>query len=98
VATLTSTATLAQVRAAYDDNASYEEDGSVAKAKSFVTACRILLRRLPMSTGTGGGAYIQLSPTTIMEQLRAAQGWLASKADVEDGGSGIKHLSLEDYR
>lgn len=49
---LTSASTLAQVEASYDDNASYAEDASVAKAKAFVTACRILLRRLPAEAGT----------------------------------------------
>ena len=53
MATLSSNSTDAEVWAAYDDNASYEEDGSRAKALAFVTACRILRRRLPLSAGRG---------------------------------------------
>lgn len=45
MSTLTSSSTDAEVEAAYDDNSSWYEDGSVAKAKAFVTACRILIRR-----------------------------------------------------
>jgi hypothetical protein len=53
MATLSSNSTDAEVWAAYDDNASYEEDGSRAKALAFVTACGILRRRLPLSAGRG---------------------------------------------
>ena len=44
MSTLDSSSTLAEVYAAYDDNASWEEDGSSTKAAAFVTACRFLLR------------------------------------------------------
>ena len=47
MSTLTSSPVHAEVEAAYVDDASYAEDGSVSKAKAFVTGCRILLRRLP---------------------------------------------------
>lgn len=97
MATLSSASTLAQVKAAYDDNASYEEVGSVAKARAFVTAARILLRRMPASAGAGG-AYVSLSPTTIRDELHAAQTWLASHADVDAGGGGVRAISLESFR
>lgn len=54
MATLNSSSTDAEVWAAYDDNASYEEDGSRAKALAFLTACRILRRRLPISGSRDG--------------------------------------------
>ena len=49
---LTSASTLTDVQNAYVDNASYAEDASIAKAKAFVTACRILLLKLPAEAGT----------------------------------------------
>ena len=53
---LSSSSTLVQVENAYDDNASYAEDESVAKCRAFLTACRILLRRMPAQTGAAGDA------------------------------------------
>lgn len=41
----------AEVGAAYEDNASQEEDASRAKALAFITACRILRRRRPVPAG-----------------------------------------------
>ena len=52
MSTLTSASTLAQVQAAYADNASYVEDNSVAKCRAFITACTILLLKLPAEQGT----------------------------------------------
>lgn len=45
MATLGASSTDIQVFASYDDNASYREDNSLAKAKAFETAINILLRR-----------------------------------------------------
>jgi len=44
--TLSSSSTDAQVRAALDDNASFEEDASTTKAQAYLTALRIWRRRL----------------------------------------------------
>ena len=43
MATLNASSTDAEVWAAYDENASYQEDDSTAKALAFITAGRILL-------------------------------------------------------
>jgi hypothetical protein len=57
MATLNGNSTDAEVWAAYDDNASYEEHGSRTKALALVTACRVLWRRLPHEPRpVGGGA------------------------------------------
>jgi hypothetical protein len=98
VAILNGNSTLAEVRAAYDDNASYEEERSIEKTKAFITACRILLRRMPQGAGIGGGGYISLSPSTIRDELRAAQRWLASNATAADGGPGARAFSIEGFR
>ena len=75
MSSLSSSSTLAAVEASYDDNASYAEDGSVAKAKAFVTACRILLRRLSPEVGTRE-SHVRLSPELIRKEMTEAQAWL----------------------
>jgi hypothetical protein len=74
MSTINSTSTLAQVQNAYDDNASYAEDNSVTKCRALLTACRILLRRMPARTGTRE-AQLQLNAGLIQQEMKAAQGW-----------------------
>lgn len=56
MSTLSGSSTLAQVETSFDDNASYLEDNSIAKAAALITAGRILLRRLPSSSAKGSNA------------------------------------------
>ena len=72
MSTINSTSTLAQIEAAYDDNASYPENNSAAECRLFVTACRILLRRMPAQTGTREAQPL-LNPGLIQQQMKAAQ-------------------------
>lgn len=100
MSTLTSSSTDAQVFAAYDDAASYAEDDDPAKAKLFVTAVRILLRRLP-TFSAHGTARTQLSTELLQKQLERAEEWLASNdtETVSAGGAGVAtHFSLEGFR
>ena len=73
MATLSSNSTDAEVWAAYDNNASYEEDVCRAKALAFVTACRILRRRLPLSAGRGPQSVTRES---LDAEISAAKAWL----------------------
>jgi len=75
MAAVDSSSTNAQVFAAYDDNASYEEDGSVTKAKAFMTAIRIILRRRPQMTLK---EQMQISFETLQKELQHAREWLAA--------------------
>ncbi len=56
---------------------SYAEDNSVAKCRAFLTACRILLRRMPPA-GAAGAEQMQLTPNPIQKEMAAAQDWLGS--------------------
>jgi len=96
MSTLDSTSTLAEVKAAYDDNASYAEDDSTTKAAGFATACRILLRRQPKvaSLAGRGGHEIQVPVDQLKAELDAATSWLALKSDA----GLIKHPSFEYFR
>lgn len=78
MSSLSSSSTLAQVWAAYEDNASYEEDLSTTKAKAFITACRILLRRTP-SSQTKGSNQVNYDPGHIAKELEHAKVWLEAR-------------------
>jgi len=100
MSTLNSSSTLAQIEAAYADSASYAEDNSVAKARAFVTACRLLVLKYPKSTGTPQ-AQLQTAIDLIQGEKKAAETWLES----HDTGSGsiaggprVTRVSFENSR
>lgn len=96
MATVTSESTDAQVWAAYDDNASYEEDGSRTKALAFVTCCNILARRLPLSGSRGGQSISRESLTAQADQART---WLAANPGTTGAGSTrYRYADLTNYR
>jgi len=97
VATVDSTSTDAEVQAAYDDNASYLEDGSVAKCTAFITASTILLRRM-FRRASHGGDDLEREIRLIREELGSARQWLTANAGVADSGAGIKHVDMRDLR
>jgi hypothetical protein len=84
---LDSSSTLAQIKAAYADNADYDDaaDAShVAKAKAYRHACRLLLVRLPKVSGQGV-EVLHLSPELIAKELEKVVAWLGSH-DAASGG------------
>lgn len=92
---LSSSSTDAEVWNAYDDNASYEEDGSPATAGTFVTACRILLRRRPANMAVDGES-VAFDAQAIREQLSRAQNWLAVNRNA--GRGGVRYLNFSGVR
>jgi len=97
--TLTGTSTDAEVWAAYDDNASYEEDASRAKALSFTTACRILLRRRPSRSAFGSRAsqnLVEFDAAQIAAELKAASRWLDLHSD--STGKRTRFADFSDFR
>jgi hypothetical protein len=96
MATLTSASTLDEIKAAYDDNASYSEDGSLAKAKAFVTACRLLLRRTPRRVALGGPASeeIEMEPKLLEGQITEAKRWIANLP----AGESVSYADFQDFR
>lgn len=84
MSTLTSASTDAQVWAAYDDSASYEEDADAAKCKAFITACRIILRRRPQTFGRAehSGTFER-----VTDEMTAARQWLAANPPSTGAGS-----------
>jgi hypothetical protein len=96
MAVLSSASTLAQVQAEYDDNASYAEDDSAAKCRRFITACRILMRRLPKQTGTRE-AQLELNAAGVGAELTKAEQWLQGK-DTTDTAGGRPLTSRGSFR
>lgn len=100
MSSLTSSSTLAEIQASYIDNASYAEDGSVAKAKAFITACRVLLLKMPKSSNSreAGATY---NSDLILKEMEAAQAWVAandSSPTNTSGGPSVSRLSFENFR
>lgn len=96
MSSLDSTSTLAEIRAAYLDNGSYYEDADRTKARAFVTACRLLLLKLPKRSELSD-SELELEPRIIQEEMQAAQQWLASHPDELVGG-GLVFASFESFR
>jgi hypothetical protein len=96
MSTLSGTSTDAEVWDSYDDNASYEEDGSTTKAKAFITACRILRRRRPSSLTREGRSA---SYESLAQDIKEAQAWLESAtAAASSSGGRVRYLAMENYR
>lgn len=94
MSTLGARSDLNEVLDAYAANASYEEDASVAKAKAFATACRILLVRLPTASAIGG-ASVQMDVSLIRAELSRAQQWLSTRSD---STGGVRVANFENFR
>jgi hypothetical protein len=74
MATLSSSNSDAEVFASYDDNASYEEDSDRAKALAFITACRLIIRRLPIEFLLKGVTR-KYSEASLRSEIHDAQKW-----------------------
>jgi hypothetical protein len=99
MSTLDSQSSLDDVRAAYADNASYQEDGSAAKCRAFMTACRLLLLHLPkrMAHGGRGNEEIEMDLTVIQAEIREARQWLAVYGAAE-AAARATFSSFENFR
>lgn len=78
VSTLSSTSTLTEINAAYDDNASYAEDNSVSKAKAFRTAIAILIRRV-LADSTKGDKSLRFDHEGLQRQLDEVAAFISSR-------------------
>lgn len=97
MSTLTSASTDEEVWASYDDNASYEEDSDVAKARAFITACRILLRRLPKRQRTGSdNAEIEFDPGRISNEMEEARQWVANNRPISQSPASVIYPDFND--
>jgi len=95
--TLTSTSTLSEICAAYDDSVDYDLVGSVDKAKQFIQACRMLLRRLVGDSTQGESRVVHgQNLTEIRQQLARAQQWLDAQSAGARGN--VVQASVAEFR
>ena len=91
---INSSLTDAQIQAAYEDNASYAEENSVAKCKLFLTAARILLIRLPEEFGTRHSTT-KFRMDLIQKEIESARAWLAANDTSSTGTSGPSYVRVD---
>lgn len=92
---LSSASTTAQVKNAYDDNASYDVDGSISEAQIFLAACRILMRRIPSAARQGDALAVEMDLRLIREQHDRCLRWL----NVQNApGQGVRFSDFGTFR
>jgi len=78
--------TYATARDAYLANAVYEEERSVAKARTFISACRSLILLGPAATGAGEST-VSFDPARFEKELQRAQTYVQRySTDATDQG------------
>jgi hypothetical protein len=97
VADLSGTSTDAEVRRAYDDNASYVEDNSTVKARRFITAVRIMLQRTPSGMTKGSNA-LTFNVEVLQRQLEEAQKWLEARDSAYRVGPDVTKADFRRFR
>lgn len=101
MATITSSSTQADIVEAYLDGVSYDTEGSVSKAKTFIEACRALLVMHP-ADWQKGAHRIMYRPELWQTQLERALKWLDANEDLGTSGgpgrAGVKHLDFRGFR
>jgi hypothetical protein len=100
MSTLNSASSLAEIKAAYFDNASYSEDADVAKARAFITACRCLLMKIPRRVARGGPASeeIEMEPRLLMDQIAEAKKWLTDNAPSSASDGAVRFSDFSNFR
>lgn len=87
-------ATLTEILDALNDYSDYEEVGSVARARSYVTAARRFLQ-LP-STSSEQGSSLGYSPEHIQNEIAVARAYIAANATSTADNSAVRFLSASE--
>jgi hypothetical protein len=99
MASVTSQSSRGDVLNAMVDNASYDEDNSLPKAKAFVTACKVWLVRWAFDKSRQAHSEISMPTDLVQKQLEAAQAWVASQPAAAAATSGnVLYASVENFR
>jgi len=96
MSSLSSASTFDQVVASYKDNASYEEDGSVSKARAFVTACRLLIVMLPKRTRGPEDGELETDPTRLTKEMEEARQWIANNSSSSASSGAVRLPDFND--
>jgi len=97
--TLSSASTLAEVQAAYEDNASYDLNNSTTECRAFIQAARILIHRT-LDQHSHGSESMSESVARLQNALDKAIGWLSTHDDdyVSRSSGSVRFMSVEDFR
>jgi hypothetical protein len=99
MATISSSSTRQQVLDAIVDNASYLEDESIAKCKSYITALRVWLRRWAFEESRTGTQQLRYNTANAEQDLRDATRWLqARNTNSATNPGSVKQFSVEGFR
>lgn len=95
---INSSSTLADVRAAFIDNATYAADDSPAKCREFIAACHALLITVPNRSSRGGteGDVIEFDMALVERRLKEAEAWLQTAGACD--GDRVRYVSFEGFR
>ena len=94
---LTSSSSLADVNAAFENNADYDIPPDVTKARAFIQAGRFLLRRMTAEV-QHGGERIREAPENIRAMLTRAEGFLAVNDADSSSGGGARFFDFRNSR
>ncbi len=97
MSTLDSTSTEDEIADSYMDNASYEEDGDVSKAKAFITACRFMSMRGVLVIDRDG-KRMEFDQRVIESQMQRAERFIAARRPTAAGGYGIRQFTFGEFR
>ena len=84
-------ATLTEILDALNDYADYEEVGSVARARMYVTAARRFLQ-LPTSSAEQGSS-LGYSPEMIQNEIAVARAYIDANAATPNGSGAVRFLT-----
>ena len=96
-----STSTDDQVQAQIDDNANYDEIRSVASARSYRTAVRVMIGRLSRrAEASDAGSSIRAEINDLSKQMDQVQQWLNTNDTDDQAQSGALPIefSFENFR
>lgn len=94
---LTSASTTPQVEAAYDDNSDYWTDSTGQKAKDFIQACTILIRRYN-DAGASQNQSFQKKVADLREERKAAKDWADANGVSGLAGPRVVLPDFSDFR
>lgn len=92
-----STSSIDDVIAQYVDNANYE---TLAAAKLFRHACRVLLLKMPAQVSQDRGG-LSLSPALVAAELKKVEQYIGATPDTtasSTGAGGVRHFDLSNFR
>lgn len=92
MSTLSSASSLTAITNAVMDNMSFEEDGSLAKARAFVTAANLWLLKNAGSSSRDGNS-LTLNVAQIQAMVEQARAYVAQSAAA---GGGVKHFTTSE--